>query len=393
MRELSSTRRLRLATKSFARRRAAGESARGFAQRLFRKHGHGRSWTSGVTLTWLKTRGGERRTSFVTNARAVYTMYQTWLNLNFNFDLKRSTHFDLRRSRATAQKTSLAQTLGLLPRRETQASSVAAPGSDPRRFHTLVQKLNFTRAQTSWSRLFAAANWGRIEYWKSSTGSRTSLLQSVAKDSLRQQGFLSATAAQNFNKSLRPTSNQRELENTKPGFAHTGQSFFHALPETEWLPQILAARDKFTPWLTTSLQNSFTRFSSHTFGANRGGTNAGLSSNASNRGAEKTSARVFHPVRPMQQREPGGMSAAHRFAFAPEMVLAQPKMKATESRDDIAPSASAPAMMAATNGASYSAKTPPAFAPAPEIDIARLTERVYSELERKMKNERVRRGL
>jgi len=422
-----STRRLRLATKPFSQRKGLGESSRSFAQRLFEKHGHAQSWAKGLTLTWLKARGNDRRImSCVRWSRAFHMIYKTWLNLdlNLNLNLNRDLrpYFDLRRLRAMARKT------GPLPSREAQTGSIAAPGYTLRRFHTMVQKLGFAhervqtavllqsreaqtaslampdstqrfapRAQTSPSRLLSAITFVRMEYFKSSSKSRPGRFNSFASGASQSQSSLSATTALSFHKSFVHTLTRLKVENIKPGFMQSVRHFSNALTKnaltkTELIQLVSASSEKLAAWRTAYFQNRFTHLSHGALGANRRRTNEGLSSGARNGGAEEVSSRAIHAMRPMPKPERSAMNTSHRFAFAPEMILVQPKMKPAESRAGIAPSAGAPAAMAATNGASYSAKPQP-LPPAPEIDIARLTERVYSELERKMKNERVRRGL
>lgn len=80
---------------------------------------------------------------------------------------------------------------------------------------------------------------------------------------------------------------------------------------------------------------------------------------------------------------------SHPHAFAPEMTLYRPQRNGDGQRQI---SAALPEVITAVKAAG-SAATPAQPVGLAEPDLSQLTDRVYAELERKMRNERIRRGL
>lgn len=80
---------------------------------------------------------------------------------------------------------------------------------------------------------------------------------------------------------------------------------------------------------------------------------------------------------------------SHPHAFAPEMTLYRPQRNGDGQRQI---SAALPEMITAVKAAGSAAVSTKPVGLA-EPDLSQLTERVYAELERKMRNERIRRGL
>lgn len=102
---------------------------------------------------------------------------------------------------------------------------------------------------------------------------------------------------------------------------------------------------------------------------------------AASTGRTGSEMRLRRPERTWEQ--------SHPHAFAPDMTLYRPQRNGDGQRQI---SAALPEVITAVKAAG-SAATPAQPVGLAEPDLSQLTERVYAELERKMRNERIRRGL
>lgn len=98
-------------------------------------------------------------------------------------------------------------------------------------------------------------------------------------------------------------------------------------------------------------------------------------------GRAESEMRLRRPERTWEQ--------SHPHAFAPDMTLYRPRRKEDGQHQIAAALPEIITAVKAADGAAVSNK-PVAFA---EPDLSQLTDRVYAELERKLRNERIRRGL
>lgn len=376
---------LRLATRPFPQRRFAGQAVRGFAQRLFAKHGLQR-WAPGLTLTLFENREGARSMNALMWSRASYLINKTWFSFNPSLMIELHAAMEQRIQIGSPLR---AQILFARPSVMTHT-----------RFASLEKaSLRVDKSLSVWEKVRERfTKFAGKEPLPSSSRMWSLLLHSFAEPRASRINLSAASAAM---RSFTSLSRVYLQNNTQRFSAHFARENRFDLFSSRLRRETFSFADKFTS--TTKLTQAARHFFSnrlsrllhqtlhHTLSARRELSDA-AHRNGSRAGNATASITLAIPDARLSMPSPQRMmTPSHRFAFAPEMVLAQKQVALAESQASPALSANL-ATAAKPNGAPFPAVSAPSLS-TPEIDINRLTERVYAELEHKMKNERIRRGL
>ncbi|MCL4707568.1 hypothetical protein KJ068_20630 [bacterium] len=357
------TAQLHLAIKPWPRRRGIGAGQRGFVQRLLRRHGCKTRWGAGPGLVWRN----QRRLPLQVNLSFEMRCARVWLAQlaaelcwSPQFIERRQQHAHFRQFAATVM--SLRQQSSTLTHRhptvaELRRELLLLPGAGL----PLTSELRLTTDRIR-ETVFPPDTAGRFE-----ASARRHQSGEFQRVSPRRKGVASSP---------------------KPDFVHGKQEW--RLSPVNLLPRTFTAgiadRVSHTAYSRSNnllvisrygrSQTRFERMQSH-YLAELALPNTVMTAD----GRASSEMWLRRPERTWAQ--------SHPHAFAPEMTLHRPQ-RHEDGQRQIA--AALPEMITAVKAAGSAAVSnkPVAFA---EPDLSQLTDRVYAELERKMRNERIRRGL
>lgn len=358
------TAQLHLAIKPRPRRREIGAGQRGFVQRLLRRHGCKMRWGTGSGLVLRK----HRRLPLQVNLSFEMRCARVWF-AQLAAELRWSPQFVERRQQQHAHFRQFAATVMALRQQSSTLTHRHPAVAELRRELLLLpgaglpltSELRLTTDRIR-ETVFPPGPAGRFE-----ASARIHYLGALQRVSLRRRGVASSS---------------------KPDFVQRKQEW--RLSPVNLLPRTFTAgiadRVSHTAYSRSNnllvisrygrSQTRFERMQSH-YLAELALPNTVMTAD----GRASSEMWLRRPERTWAQ--------SHPHAFAPEMTLHRPQ-RHEDGQRQIA--AALPEMITAVKAAGSAAVSnkPVAFA---EPDLSQLTERVYAELERKMRNERIRRGL
>lgn len=354
---------LHLASKPRPRRREIGAGRRGFVQRLLRRHGCKTRWGAGPGLVWRK----QRRLPLQVNLSFEMRCARVWLaqlaaELYWSpqFIERRQQHAHFKRFAATVM--ALRQQSSTLTHRhptvaELRRELLLLPGAGL----PLTSELRLTTDRIR-EAVFPPDTAGRFE-----ASARRHQSGEFQRVSPRRKGVASSP---------------------KPDFVHRKQ---------EWrLPPVSLSRRTLAAGIADRVSHDAHSHSNNLLAISRYGHGPTRLERMQSHDLVELALRnrVMAPDgragSEMRLRRPEhAWTQSHPHAFAPEMTLHRPQRHEDGERQV---AAALPEMITAakTAGSAAVSTKPVAFA---EPDLSQLTERVYAELERKMRNERIRRGL
>lgn len=352
---------LHLASKP--RRREIGAGQHGFVQRLLRRHGCKMRWGVGPALVLRKHRRLPLQVNLPFENRSSHVWFaQLAAELRWSpqFVERRQQHAHFKQFAATVM--ALRQQSSTLTHRhptvaELRRDLLLLPGAGL----PLTSELRLTTDRIR-ETVFPPGPAGRFE-----ASARIHYLGALQRVSLRRRGVASSS---------------------KPDFVHRKQEW--RLSPVNLLPRTftagIAGRVSHTAYSRDNnlfaisrhgrSQTRFERMQLHYLAALAPPTRATAAD-----GRAGSEMRLRRPEHAWDQ--------GHPHAFAPEMTLHRPQRHEDGQRQIAAALPEVITGVKAAGSAAVSTK-PVAFA---EPDLSQLTDRVYAELERKMRNERIRRGL
>lgn len=378
------TAQLHLASKRPLPRREIGAGQRGFVQRLLRRHGCKTRWGGGPGLVWRK----QRRLPLQVNLSFEMRCARVWL-AQLAAELRWSPQFVARRQHRanfsqfvtnlvawqSRQFTAVNQHQALVKFRKELISLPAVALSLKSELRLATDRIRETE--------FSPGRVGRFEAsirthhlldrerrldWAGIVTARASRMQEIvapvrqqATRALRQGQVRDLYKSRLPPVSLKSQSLTARLVSSDSRAAHSGSNMILAVQRRE------------------HRQSRLERMRSRYFADS---TAVVLSSTATAAdGRAESEMRLRRPERTWEQ--------SHPHAFAPDMTLYRPRRKEDGQHQIAAALPEIITAVKAADGAAVSNK-PVAFA---EPDLSQLTDRVYAELERKLRNERIRRGL
>lgn len=357
----ATTAQLHLALKPRPMPREIGAGQRGFVQRLLRRHGCKMRWGAGPGLVLRKHRHLPLQVNLsfeMRCARVWFAQLAAELRWSPQFVERRQQHAHFKQFAATVMALrSQPSNIQYPALTELRKKMIILPGpASPR---TSEVRLATDRIRET---VFSSGPVGRLE-----ASARLHQLGEFQRVSPRRRGVASSS---------------------KPDFMRRKQEW--RLSPVNLLPRT------FTAGITDRVAHTAYSRNNNLFAISRHGSSqtrfermqlhylAALAPSTTATAADGQRGPEMRLRRPEHAWEQG-----HPHAFAPEMTLHRPQRKEDGQRQI---AAVLPEMIAAVKAAGSAAVStkPVAFA---EPDLSQLTERVYAELERKMRNERIRRGL
>lgn len=376
------TAQLHLAIKPWPRRRGIGAGQRGFVQRLLRRHGCKTRWGAGPGLVWRN----QRRLPLQVNLSLEMRCARVWLAQlaaelcwSPQFIERRQQHAHFRQFAATVMALrSQPSNIQYPALTELRKKLINLPGVAFSLKSELRQATDQIRETES-----SPGRVGRFEasirtHYRRERERRLDLAGIVTARASRMQEIVAPVRQQATQASKQ--SQVRDLYELRlPPVSLKSQSLTARLAISDSRAAHSGSSTILAVQRLDHGQSRLERMRSRYFADSTAVLLSSMATVADDRAGSEM--RLRRPEHAWDQ--------GHPHAFAPEMTLHRPQRHEDGQRQIAAALPEMITAVKAAGGAAVSTKLV-AFA---EPDLSQLTERVYAELERKMRNERIRRGL